>query len=538
MADNVGVRPSTTTGSLNIVVDPVTEGGVLTHYPKYKQSFGPDGTSPTTVTEDNPLPVNAQLNTTAFGDLKVESMSPVLQISAEYGLLNQVLTVIDAGASGTATVVDNKFTCQTGTDAGGLSSITSLSLLTYRPGQGAVARFTTVFTTGVANNNQVGGLISSENLFAFGYLGTVFGIIYGHDGRTETQELTITTASTGSENATVTIDGTGYTVPLTVGTVQHNAFEISESLNAQVSNYDFSSNDDQVVAQAIISDAMGSFAFSSGTAVAAWAQITSGTPPDLSDFIPQADWSENNFSSLTPSFDPTKGNVYQIQFQYLGFGAIKFYIEDPATGNYILVHIIKYANTATIPSVTNPSFRVGWISRNIGNTTNITVSGSSAAGFIEGNVVIGAPPRADGNDQTSVGTTATNVICFRNRLTFGNKRNRAELLPVVLSLSTQANKSAFFEIRANPVFGGDIDWAYVNKEASIMEVGKDAVTVTGGQLIGGITVVAGSSSIIEFNTRFWNKFSAIPGQVFSVTARVSSGSAADMQVIATWVEDI
>lgn len=57
-ANNVGVRPSTTTGSLNIVVDPVTENGVPTHYPKYKQAFGPDGTPPTTVDNENPLPVS------------------------------------------------------------------------------------------------------------------------------------------------------------------------------------------------------------------------------------------------------------------------------------------------------------------------------------------------------------------------------------------------------------------------------------------------------------------------------------------------
>ena len=43
------------------------------------------------------------LNTTAFGDLKAEQMTPITQISAEYGLLSQVLTVVDAGASGTTT---------------------------------------------------------------------------------------------------------------------------------------------------------------------------------------------------------------------------------------------------------------------------------------------------------------------------------------------------------------------------------------------------------------------------------------------------
>ena len=477
------------------------------------------------------------LNTTAFGDLKVETMTPITQISAEYGLLNQVLTVIDTGASGTISVVDNKFTTQTGVAADGLAAILSFRLLTYRPGQGAAARFTALFSTGVANSRQLAGLITAENSFAFGYIGADFGIIHTHDGESEYQELTITTPAAGAENATITIDGVGYTVPLTAGTVQHNAYEIAASLTSQVSNYDFSSNNDQVLAQAVLNGPAGSFAFTSGTAVAAWSQITAGLLP-TTDFTAQADWSEETFLSGSNQLDPLKGNVYQIQFQYLGFGAIKFYVEDPDTGDFILAHIIKYANSSTTPSVTNPSFRIGWVARNFGNTTNLTVSGSSASGFIEGDRAISTSPRADNHDQIAVGITLTNIITFRNRINFGGKRNRAELLPMILSLSTQSNKSAFFEIIASPTFGGDLDFSYINKAGSIMEVAKDAVTVSGGQLVGGLTVVAGSSESVTFNIRDWHTFAASPGQIFSIAARVSATPAADMQATATWVEDI
>lgn len=482
--------------------------------------------------------VNTQLNTTAFGDLKAEKMTPVTQISAEYGLLNQVLTVIDAGASGVVSVIDNKFTVQSGTAADGVAAILSLRLLTYRPGQGALARFTALFTTGVALSRQLAGLITAENSFAFGYVGIDFGIIHTHDGESEYQELTITTAATGSENATITVNGVGYTVPITVGTVQHNAFEIANSLNTQVPNYDFSSNDDQVVAQGVLNGPAGSFAFSSSTAIAAWVQVTPGVLPET-DFIAQADWSEDNFSLTVPTFDPTKGNVYAIQVQYLGFGGIKFYVEDPATGDFVFVHIIKFANTSTIPSVTNPSFRIGWVSRNFGNTSNLIVAGASAAGFIEGESVVSTPPRAFDHEQLAVDTTLTNIITFRNRLNFGNKRNRAELLPLLLSLSTLTNKTAFFQIIANPTFGGDMDFQYIDVNGSIMEVATDKVTISGGQLVGGATVVAGSSSSIDFNTRAWHTFAALPGTVFSIAARISSGgTTAAMQATATWVEDL
>lgn len=480
------------------------------------------------------------LNTTAFGDLKAEKMTPIIQVSAEYGLTSQMFTVV--GAGGTATVVDNKFTAQSGTATDGIGAVLSRRLLTYRPGQGALARFTALFDTGVPQTRQLAGLITAENSFVFGCVGEDFGVIHTHDGESEYQELTITTPAGGSENATVTVNGTGYTVPLTSGTVQHNAFEVAESLTSQVPNYDFSSNNDQVLAQAVLSDPAGSFAFSSATAIATWVQITAGVLP-ITDLTPQADWSEDTFldwrSEIDDSqFDPKKGNVYAVQVQYLGFGGIKFYIEDPNTADFILVHIIKYANTSTLPVVTNPSFRIGWVARNVGNTTNLTVSGASAAGFIEGDYAVNVPPRADDHDQLSVGTTLTNIITFRNRLNFGGKRNRAELLPLILSVSTQANKSAFFQIIANPTFGGDMDFNYVDKAGSLMESAKGSVAITGGQLVGGATVVAGSSVPLEFNTRDWHKFASLPGTIFSIAARVSSGSAADMQATATWVDDI
>jgi len=76
---------------------------------------------------------------TAYGQDKSEKLTPVTQISAEYGLLGQVLTINDTSASGSNSVVDNKFTCQTGTSTSGLASITSLRQINHRAGQGSVA---------------------------------------------------------------------------------------------------------------------------------------------------------------------------------------------------------------------------------------------------------------------------------------------------------------------------------------------------------------------------------------------------------------
>ncbi len=484
--------------------------------------------------------IHPDLPKTAFGDLKAESMVPITQISAEYGLLTQVLTVVDNQASGTTSIIDNKFTCQSGTAVDGLASISSLRQLKYRPGQGALGRFTAVFDNGVANNQQVAGLITGENIFAFGFIGTAFGIIYAHDGESENQELTLTTPAAGSETSTITVNGVAISVPLTVGTVQHNAFEIANSLQAQVTNYSFTSNNDQVIAQSLIPGPQGSFAFTSATAVAAWVQEHVGVFPTV-DFTPQASWNVDTRIDPDPliNLDPQKGNVYQVQYQYLGFGAIKFFVEDSATGDLLLVHTIQFANSSTIPSVTNPTFRIGWLSRNIGNNTNVTVSGSSAGAFIEGIVKMSTPTRAKSNDQAvPANATFTNIVAFRNRTHFGGKVNRAELFPLSATASTQTNKFAFIRIIANPTFAGDVDFSYIDKNSSIMETATDAVVVTDGVVIDEFTVVAGSSEGLIFNDRPDSDFIALPGQVFSIAASIPTGAASDCQATGTWQEDL
>ena len=486
------------------------------------------------------LKVSTELNASAFGELQVANLNPVTQISAQYGLLTNVLTVADESASGTNSVIDEMYTCQTGTAVDGLASILTLRQLAYRAGQGALARFTALFTDGVDDSSQAAGLITAENLFGFGFIGTNFGIIYARDGHDELQELTLTVAAGGAENATVTIDGTEYTVELSgIGTVEGDAFEIAESLNSQISNYNFSSNEGQVVAQAVLSTPQSSFAYTSSTSTGVWVQLLAGAEADI-DFIPQSTWNiDTRISSDSDiNLDPTMGNVYQIQFQYLGFGAINFFVEDKDSGELVLVHRIKFGNSSMLTSVNNPTFRIGWVARNTGNNTNVTVRGGSAAGFIEGPIFRDTPSRSVTNDQLSIGSTQTNIVSIRNRFTFSDKVNRAEVFPLIIAGSTQANKFALFKIIVDPVYAAPVVFSYVDKVSSLVEVATDSVGVTGGTEIGAVLIVAGPSLVTKFNNILNTVTALYPNSTFAITAEIPSGSAADCQVALTWQEDL
>lgn len=482
--------------------------------------------------------VRALQSRTAYGELKVAESTPITQIGAENGLLSNVLSVVDAAASGSTAVTNNLYTCQTGTAPDGLASVLTLRQGKVRAGQGLLGSFDAIFTAGVTGSQQAAGFITAENSYIFGFAGVNFGIAHAHDGISEAQELTITTPASGSEDATVTIDGIGYTVALTIGTEQHNALEISNSLNAQVPNYDFSSNDDTVVAQALLAVTTDSFAFSSSTAAAAWVQLASGLLAVI-DFIPQSQWNIDNrlTGPVENKLDPTKGNVYQIQV-CSNFGGVRFYVESSSPGLLVLVHVIERANLNTTPNVTHPVFRLGWLTQNLGNTSNLTISGNSASIFVEGLIKRITAPRSASNNQLAVGLTLTNIIAFRNRLHFADKPNRSEIFPLTVTGSTESNKVAFFEIVANPIFGGDVDFSYIDKENSITEIATDSVSVSGGIVIGSITIAPGSSAVINFNERIDVDFISLPSQIFSIAARISSGAAGDMQASGSWQEDL
>jgi hypothetical protein len=469
------------------------------------------------------------LLTTAFGELSVAEMTPETQINAVYGIRDDVDTILD-GTGTAATVVDNNFKVSSGTDADGVAALISDRFGTYRTGQGLLCRFTALFDPGVSGNNQAAGLINTEDGFVFGYFGTSFGLSRYYGGVVEVQSLQITTPAAGAENATITVDGAAYTVPLTAGTVQHNAFEIANDLNTQVPDYRFSSNDDTVTAITRSPRPAGSFAFTSATAVAAWTQIAAGAAPTF-DHVPLLDW------DFPPEFtiDPAKGNVYAISIQYLGYGGIKFYIENPETAEFELVHVYKYSNAHTTPSVSNPTFKIGWASQNIGATTSVSVKGASAAVFVEGKKKFDERSRGVSNEVISLGAIRRNILSVRNRIEFDDKNNKITMYPQTLILSAAHNKSVIYHIDTGVSFAGDLDFAYLDEPNSCAEFAIDNAAVSAdGREIATFRIRSTAPAIIDMRPLLEV---LLPGEILTISAVTSSGTGAEADASIAWIED-
>ena len=169
-----------------------------------------------TVGEKRGMDVNLlnQSQQTSYGVSEVVSNNAYVRASPVYNLIPaNFRTFTSSGGSGTAT--NREFKASTGTTIFGYGAIQSFRSIGMEYGQTALCRFSARFPGSVPLTWRGVGMISITDEMSFGMNGTEFGVWYRHGGESEVRTIRITTGASGSENATVTINGTAYTVALT-----------------------------------------------------------------------------------------------------------------------------------------------------------------------------------------------------------------------------------------------------------------------------------------------------------------------------------
>lgn len=460
---------------------------------------------------------------TPSGAVNVSENTPVVQMVSTYGIpkKSEEFIVLD----GTITTDDRGFVMSTGTTAFSFAVLRSRRPLIYRGVEGVRIEIAAMFSTGIANSTQRAGGFSVSDAVHFGYDGTSFGTLHSFDGAVEVQTLTLTVAASGAETATITLDGTGYSVSLTSGSLEHNAFEIMEDLNVQaVADWIFVQNGATVVAEANRAvDKTGAFTFSStGTAAGAFVETNQGTAQTV-NWTAQTNWSEGIFTG----FDPTKTNVYVITYCN-GYGNIQYWIQNPTTSFFDLVHTLPQNNVGTRALFENPSLNVGWVVGSFGSTTDLIVSGSEASLNIQGKNILTTTGESQGNIK-SIATTETNILTIRNRTVFGGVQSKAELIPIEVTLSNTGIKEATFNIRINATIGGETDFTYQNFDESIAEFDTAGTTVAGGDLIYTAVVVVGEIiSLVKIIDALE------PNETITISGQFASGGANDLGATLIW----
>ena len=475
---------------------------------------------------------------TAFGEALSAELTPIVQIHSAYNVNTRIMEARDN--KGSSSIANNMFKVSTGAVANQSSALLSRIAVKYNAGQGGLWRGTGVFTAGAANSSQYIGIGTSSEGYFFGYNGTAFGILRRQGGSPEIRTLTVTAGATTAENITITLDGDAEaTVAVT------NTGDTTLTAN-EIADHDYSN-----VGQGWKAHAMGAnVVFESYNAASqAGAYTLAGTAPVAGTFaqsvagvaptetiVAQTSWNEDKAAGAQtlPSLTFTNGNVFEIRYQWLGFGAIEFYIENPSTGRFILVHRIEFANANTNPSLDNPTLPTCMAVKNTSNTSDIVLQSASMMGAIEGKDLEEGILNNITAEDTGTGTNETPIFSIHNHTIYQSKINRVRIELTVFSASidsTTANKPSTIRARLNPTLTG-ASFSAVDANTSVVRTDTSATAVTGGDVVFSQIITEGAAPVIDF-TKIIEKLN--PGDTITVSLESSSGNV-DSVISMNWLE--
>jgi len=252
-------------------------------------------------------------------------------------------------------------------------------------------------------------------------------------------------------------------------------------------------------------------------------------------WIPQSVWNTDKMDGTGPSgmiLDPTKGNVFQIRYQWLGFGAIRFYIENQFTGTLNQVHVIDYANQNTTVSVNNPSFNFCAKSENTTNDTDIQMKVPSIGLFIEGTRgSVGFTRNAIGNEKSISAGVETNILTIRNKTVYQGIVNEIQVQPDILSFAGDGAKNIIFRLKVDATLGGTPSYTDIRTNNSVVDFDTAGTTVTGGVLV--LTIPVAKTGQLTISLPLLNQVMT-PGRTLTISAE-STGSN-DVQAGMSWQE--
>lgn len=252
------------------------------------------------------------------------------------------------------------------------------------------------------------------------------------------------------------------------------------------------------------------------------------------NWIAKSSWNNdvlNGTGSSAFALDPTKGNVYRISYQWLGYGNICFFVENPNTGQFVLVHEIKYANSSASTSLTNPTLALHAKVANTTNATNIVLKTPSFSGFVEGKIVHNDVRFAINNSKPTV-TTELNILTIQNKSTFNSITNKKVVLPDFLSFTTTGNPDCTFKLYRNATLGGSPSYTDIAVNNSVVSYDVAGTTVSSGRLLGVFFVNGNNETTIDIGEM---DLRLRPGEKFTISA-TSSGAAIAPACAIMWAE--
>jgi hypothetical protein len=263
-------------------------------------------------------------------------------------------------------------------------------------------------------------------------------------------------------------------------------------------------------------------------------------------WVAQTAWNQDKCDGTGASgfnWNKTLGNVMQIQYPFLGYGDIKFWVQSNATGAWILCHIIQYTNSSASLQLSNPSLTFYANATNSGSTTNLIMYVGSAGVFISGvREFLGAQWATDSLKNTI--TTEANLLNLRNCTTYNGVTNNSIIRLRSISAATDnGNGIATIRLKKGVTIGGSPSFTPINGSTA-----DQGVTITSGNSIASVDVAGtGTTGTTFFNICLARNSNVVydltpfllyvnPAETLTVTA--FSAAAASIQVAINWNDDV
>lgn len=357
------------------------------------------------------------------------------------------------------------------------------------------------------------------------------------------QKLSLSTASSGTVTssppfAVVSTIGTG---SASFQTLNRGHYQPGQGMNCLFTAV-FTSGVNSTTQYAGLGDSYNGFFFGYNGATFGILQLSTVYGVTVSSqtvnniWIPQASWDQDPFNGTGASgvvLDPTKGNVYKIQMQWLGFGIINFFIENPNNGQFSLVHTINYSNVNTLTSLSNPSLPASVFVTNRTVSNPISVKTPCMAIFVEGNIFNGSIIYSH-NTQTGNINNSVPVFSIQNVSTFNGILNRKYVLIKNLSVyssSNQVTSYANFQLILNGLSA--VTYTSVNSN-SVVQYNDGSGTISGGRIL--FTIYCSNNMFQNIDLESYNII-LNPSDVLTVFANITHVTGNQRaQAAIDWVE--
>lgn len=255
---------------------------------------------------------------------------------------------------------------------------------------------------------------------------------------------------------------------------------------------------------------------------------------------------ESAFNGDKITWDKTKGNIYTINYQWLGYGFIQFLMLEPDAMNrselipYRRLHVINYPNTSSDVSVLNPTLPLFAYVANTGNATNMTLQTPSAVGFLQGGIDETFSPLELQNTTDTIKTIAdannNQALTIRNNTTIGAIANRVpmELRSVSFTRGSSGANTSTIRFYRNATFAGALTYTDVDANNSPAQFSATATTVTSTNPERAYTITGSSTFppiIFEHG-----ELVLYPNDTLTISIQNSGVQSTDFAITMNWAE--